>query len=345
METTLLRSCLSMPKFNFALRSCPPSYIQPATSAFDDLMQECLFDLAGGPLSDWAWLKASLPSSLSGLNIRSANLHAPAAYISSPAQLGHLIANIMGHPPTPSIHLANTVSELASAAKMPAWVSVDDIDVPLRQRSLSPRIDEASYNSLLTSAPNTRSRALDFSTALPHARDWLNVVPSSALGLHHHDREVRLCLDYWLGLRMSVGALRCPLCVGERVADPLADHQMGCGGNGDRINRHDSLRGTLSLAAQSAALALIKEVPSLIPGSSSRPADIFLPNWCGGTPCYPGRLCNFYATVPHPGRCHSFSGACSEGRRGAKDDHPQRGMPVRGRSLHPARDGNPGGLE
>ena len=27
-----------------------------------------------------------------------------------------------------------------------------------------------------------------------------------------------------------------------------------------------------------------KEVPSLIPGTSSRPADNFLPNWCWGRP-------------------------------------------------------------
>ena len=59
---------------------------------------------------------------------------------------------------------------------------------------------------------------------------------------------------------------------------------MGCEGNGDRIHRHDSLRDTLFSAAQSAALAPRKEVPSLIPGTSSRPADIFLPNWCRGRP-------------------------------------------------------------
>ena len=37
-------------------------------------------------------------------------------------------------------------------------------------------------------------------------------------------------------------------------------------------------------AAQSAALAPRKEVPSLIPGTQSRPADIFLPNWRRGRP-------------------------------------------------------------
>ena len=59
---------------------------------------------------------------------------------------------------------------------------------------------------------------------------------------------------------------------------------MGCGGNGDRIHRHDYIRDALFSAAQSAALAPRREVPSLIPGSSSRPADIYLPNWDRGRP-------------------------------------------------------------
>ena len=31
------------------------------------------------------------------------------------------------------------------------------------------------------------------------------MVPSPALGLHLHDRDFRLCLSYWLGLRMTDG--------------------------------------------------------------------------------------------------------------------------------------------
>ena len=75
----------------------------------------------------------------------------------------------------------------------------------LRQRPcpLSYCIDEAVYNQLLSAAPDTRSRALVLSTSLPHARDWLNVVPTSMLGLHLQDREFRLCLHYWLGCQMK----------------------------------------------------------------------------------------------------------------------------------------------
>ena len=59
---------------------------------------------------------------------------------------------------------------------------------------------------------------------------------------------------------------------------------MGCGGNADRIFRHNSLRDAVFSAAQSAALAPRKEVPSLIPGSQHRPADVYLPCWKGGRP-------------------------------------------------------------
>ena len=162
------------------------------------------------------------------------------------------------------------------------WTSLEEVDVPLRQRHLSHALDEAVHLELLDTAPDTRSKALAMSSAIHHAGDWLNVIPSSSLGLHLQDWEFRLCLQYWLGLRMVEDGIRCPVC--QRSADSFGDHQVGCGGNGDRIRRHDSLRDAFYSAAQSAALAPRREVPSLIPGSSSRPADIYLPHWKRGLP-------------------------------------------------------------
>ena len=81
-------------------------------------MRETVADLAGGPLSDWAWQKASLPISFGGLNLRSAILHAPAAFISSLAQSKLPTADIMDHPFTPPTYLTEAVSMLADTAKM-----------------------------------------------------------------------------------------------------------------------------------------------------------------------------------------------------------------------------------
>ena len=72
LEAALLRSCLSLPKDTHLLRTCPPDVIQRALEWLDEIMREAVSDLAGCPLSDWAWLKSSLPSSLVNLNIRHA---------------------------------------------------------------------------------------------------------------------------------------------------------------------------------------------------------------------------------------------------------------------------------
>ena len=236
METTLLRSCLALPKVAHVLRTCPPGFVKDALVAYDEGMRDALSDIAGSPLSDWAWLKASLPSSFGGLNIRWASLHAPAAYIGSLHQTTPLVSEILGHFPKAPINLSSAISALALAAGRPEWCSSLEIDVPLHQRHLSHAIDEASYSALLAQAPDARSRALALSSSIRHAGDWLNVIPSSALGLHLQDREFRLCLQYWLGLRMSEEGARCRIC--HAVADPFGDHQVGCGGNGDRIHRH-----------------------------------------------------------------------------------------------------------
>ena len=102
------------------------------------------------------------------------------------------------------------------------------------------------------------------------------------MGLHLQDKEFRSCLRCWLGVPLHSSSYPCPEC--EGIADVFGDHQVGCEGNGDRITCHNAVRDALFSAAQSAALAPTKEAPSLVPSSSSRPADIFLPTWRHGRP-------------------------------------------------------------
>ena len=178
METTLLRSCLALPKVAYVLRTCPPALIMKALGSFDSVMRDTLSDLAGGPLPDWSWLKASLPSSLGGLNIRQASLHAPAAYTSSFLQCRSLISQILGHTAKPPVQLTEVIGSLARAAARPDWVSTQDIDVPPTQHCLSRAIDEASFDALLASAPNTRFKALALSSAIRHAGDCSSILSS-----------------------------------------------------------------------------------------------------------------------------------------------------------------------
>ena len=304
-------------------------------------MREAVSDLAGCPLSDWAWLKSSLPSSLGGLNIRHATLYAPAAFIGSIHQSESLISDILGHPTKAPLHLPNAINALARVVARPDSIFAESIDVSLRSYSLSHSVDEACFSLLLESSPDVRYRALALSSALPHAGDWLNVVPSSALGLHLMDCEFRLCLRYWLGLQMFQDGAQCPVC--HTVADPYGDHHVGCGGNADRIARHNALRDAIFSAAQSAALAPRREVSSLISCSLSRPADVYLPSWKGSS----SLRCNCYidhATSYHPRGCY-LPRSCSFGWRGKKIGGPCGCLSSCGSLLHSYSCGDPRGNE
>ena len=253
LETTLLRSCLALPKVSYVLRACPPTHLTQAAEELDFAMREALEAIISAPMNDWSWLKGSLPSSRGGINLCSAVLHAPAAFIGSSHSSKSLIEDILGFSPGPSPYMNAAIAVLAAVAVRPDWTCLDEMDVPVRQGTPSHAIDEALYQNLLSTAPSIRSRALALSSGLPHAGDWLNVVPSSPLGLHLHEKEFRSCLCYWLGVPLHSSSYPCPECGG--ITDTFGDHQIGCGGNGDRISRHNAVRDVLFSAARSAALA------------------------------------------------------------------------------------------
>ena len=121
LQTTLLRSCLSLLKFNHSLQTCRPSLILNTTTLFDNFIREAVEDIIGGPLSDWSWSKANLPCSMSGLNLRSAVLHAPAAYITTIVESFGLVSQILHHTPDPPRSLPSAISSLASSTKMTSW--------------------------------------------------------------------------------------------------------------------------------------------------------------------------------------------------------------------------------
>ncbi len=131
VECTRLCSCLALPKVSLILRAFPPSHIQRAE--FDRAIRCSLETIGGGPVPHWSWLKASLPYSCGGLNLRIALRHSPAAFLASTSVTKSLVLQILASPPDPSPHITPTVSRLATEAACPDWKCLDDIDVPLRK--------------------------------------------------------------------------------------------------------------------------------------------------------------------------------------------------------------------
>ena len=83
IEFCLLRSCLSLPKLMFTLRTVDTSLHQQLLTQFDQLTREALTRILGAPLNSLQWDQAKLPVSLGGMGLRAADDHGAAAYSTS----------------------------------------------------------------------------------------------------------------------------------------------------------------------------------------------------------------------------------------------------------------------
>jgi len=151
------------------------------------------------------------------------------------------------------------------------------------QKMISLKIDLHNLPLLennITGLGVTRDIARLASLGLPHSGDWLNVVPSPALGLHLRPAEFIVSVKYRLGMDIFSRDGQCTAC--PLNSDARGDHAISCGYEGERISRHNHLRDAIYNTAVQACLSPTREDKALIPGSDARPADVLIPNWSGG---------------------------------------------------------------
>ena len=67
----------------FILRTTNPTNNQALWEEFDSITREALTCILGSPVDDDQWSQAKLPVSTGGIGLRSAEDHAPAAYLTS----------------------------------------------------------------------------------------------------------------------------------------------------------------------------------------------------------------------------------------------------------------------
>ena len=140
---TLIWRLPSLPKFSYVILNCPPSHVSQACSNVDCTIREALESILGGPLTDWS----SLPSSRGGFQPAECLAPCPCRFPGIfPALPDASEENAVTCPSTATSHCCCPV---LSASSRPDWQSLEDIDVPLHQHSLSVSIDEAVHHPLL----------------------------------------------------------------------------------------------------------------------------------------------------------------------------------------------------
>ena len=101
-EFVLQRSCYSLPKFSFILRTVDTTGMMPLLRRFDTVTRDGLARILGTTLDDRAWHQAKLPVSKGGMGMRAAEDHAPVAYaaqtVSAPAVRDAVLTTIKLNP-------------------------------------------------------------------------------------------------------------------------------------------------------------------------------------------------------------------------------------------------------
>ena len=83
VEVHLLRSCLSTCKVSYILQTVPPGDVDIYLKQFDSNLRSNLSRILRCPISDSAWLQATLPLRLSGLDLRKTLCTSSSAYYAS----------------------------------------------------------------------------------------------------------------------------------------------------------------------------------------------------------------------------------------------------------------------
>ena len=283
IQLALLRSCLSLPKLMYTLRTARPAVLEDAYRRFDAIQRAALDDILDSSLTDSAWTQATLPVSMGGLGLRSAYEHSPAAYLSSLVQTKEIVDSLLGDFAFRQDLDASLSLFRSSVTSLPpsSIASLDPANGDFSQKHLSYLIDSDILTYQLKDAQakgDSRTSARLLSLGLPQAGAFLNAIPNPNFGLSLIPENFRISICYRLGLPVYSFPHQCPAC--GKDSDIFGDHTIVCATEYERIHRHDVIRDAIHEAAKHAGLSPVPEA-RLVANSQSRPGDVFLPNWRG----------------------------------------------------------------
>jgi len=275
----LLRYSLSFCRAVFTMRTCPSDFIVMQLKALDDKVMSSLRNILDQGLSGSAITQAALPIRLGGLGLRSAEHHAPAAYIASLANTHSLVTSLctLNNNDIAETHLDHAKTLLAG--RVATLEGVDLRNPELKQRDLSELIDEHTFRTLCDGA-SIADKARLMAVSAPHAGAWLDARPTPEL--KRSNIAFTTMTVVWLGETFEIDATHKCSCCFKRDFDARAHHALLCDRGGDRSVRHDRMRDGLERIAQEAMVLPIREPPHLVSTSrKSRPADVLIRNLNG----------------------------------------------------------------
>ncbi|MCP4986863.1 MAG: hypothetical protein GY928_12665, partial [Colwellia sp.] len=232
IELALLKFCILMPKFNFALRSTPPQHIPHSIREFDALVSDTWLRRFGISMSPAQATQSALPAP-SGLGLYRAVDIAPSAFLANVLCCTDLVGALLGdaRPPEGLAGFADAQA-LYEASLRPVYPPRREVPpppaVPALLASLLARVRNSVFRSLevqralatkvhaanlvnLEARPDLsdRDRARLRALSRPSAGTGLTCPPIPALGFRFEPEEFLTLLRWWLGAPIFADGLIC----------------------------------------------------------------------------------------------------------------------------------------
>jgi hypothetical protein len=129
------------------MRTCHPTFLQTTYHGFYILQRRTIELILGQHPSDIAWSQASLPISMDGVGLRSAEAHSAAAFVASVSQIAPLVSKLL--PDIISGRESNNAFTLLQKASGDAsWTSFEMLPLHYTRHDLSLEIEKSHLASL-----------------------------------------------------------------------------------------------------------------------------------------------------------------------------------------------------
>ena len=271
----ILKHSLSLPSLLHNLRSSPCAG-HPLLETFDNVLRDSLSVILNQNFRENHWQQACLPVRNGGLGIRSACLLAPSAFLSSAASTATLVSSILPLRFLP-LHDINHQSALRiwhlfSQSSQPEGIS------SYQQRAWDLPIIQKIQSSLLDTLTDESDQARLKAVFSPHAGDWLNALPISAVGLRLDDETLRVAV----GLRLGTSLCSPYVCPCGVAVDARGVHGLSCRRSAGRRLRHSLINDIVWRALGRANIAACKEPTGLLTGDGKRPDGATIIPWARG---------------------------------------------------------------
>lgn len=184
---SLLRCCISSPKFIYLLRSCP-SFLHPNNlSEIDEVFRSTLERICNIKMNSSMWNQASLPFANGGMGIRKISDLAVPAHFSSLYKSRKLSNNILKNY---GIDIFN--DNVCQFLHQLDRTLIPDSD---EKKKIQHQWDNLAITNVfdeLMSSGSLTDRARLLASSQPESSKWLQVIPSPQLGRLPHDKKADL---------------------------------------------------------------------------------------------------------------------------------------------------------